>query len=312
MSTVTTASLIAALVLIILVIIILARTIRIIPQARAGIVERLGRYQRTLSPGLAIVIPFVDRLLPLIDMREQVVSFPPQPVITSDNLVVNIDTVIYFQVTDPKAATYEIANYIAAIEQLTVTTLRNVIGGLDLEETLTSRDNINAQLRGVLDEATGKWGIRVNRVELKAVDPPASVQESMEKQMRADRDKRAAILTAEGLKQSAILTAEGEKQAAVLRAEGDARARVLRAEGESEAIAKVFLAIHEGNADQTVLAYQYLQQLPYIANGTANKVWVIPAELSRAMGVLGAAFERGAGVAATDAGAASVTTAAAE
>jgi regulator of protease activity HflC (stomatin/prohibitin superfamily) len=312
MSTVTTASLIVALVLVVLVIIILARTIRIIPQARAGIVERLGRYQRTLNPGLAIVIPFVDRLLPLIDMREQVVSFPPQPVITSDNLVVNIDTVIYFQVTDPKAATYEIANYIAAIEQLTVTTLRNVIGGLDLEETLTSRDNINAQLRGVLDEATGKWGIRVNRVELKAVDPPASVQESMEKQMRADRDKRAAILTAEGLKQSAILTAEGEKQAAVLRAEGDARARVLRAEGESEAIAKVFLAIHEGNADQTVLAYQYLQQLPYIANGTANKVWVIPAELSKAMGVLGAAFERGAGVAATDAGAASVTTTAVE
>jgi regulator of protease activity HflC (stomatin/prohibitin superfamily) len=312
MSTVTTASLIAALVLITLVIIILARTIRIIPQARAGIVERLGRYQRTLSPGLAIVIPFVDRLLPLIDMREQVVSFPPQPVITSDNLVVNIDTVIYFQVTDPKAATYEIANYIAAIEQLTVTTLRNVIGGLDLEETLTSRDNINAQLRGVLDEATGKWGIRVNRVELKAVDPPASVQESMEKQMRADRDKRAAILTAEGLKQSAILTAEGEKQSAVLRAEGDARARVLRAEGESEAIAKVFLAIHEGNADQTVLAYQYLQQLPYIANGTANKVWVIPAELSKAMGVIGAAFERGAGVAATDAGTASVTTTAAD
>jgi regulator of protease activity HflC (stomatin/prohibitin superfamily) len=312
MSTVTTASLIAALVLVVLVIIILARTIRIIPQARAGIVERLGRYQRTLNPGLAIVIPFVDRLLPLIDMREQVVSFPPQPVITSDNLVVNIDTVIYFQVTDPKAATYEIANYIAAIEQLTVTTLRNVIGGLDLEETLTSRDNINAQLRGVLDEATGKWGIRVNRVELKAVDPPASVQESMEKQMRADRDKRAAILTAEGLKQSAILTAEGEKQAAVLRAEGDARARVLRAEGESEAIAKVFLAIHEGNADETVLAYQYLQQLPYIANGTANKVWVIPAELSRAMGVLGAAFAGGAGVAAAQAGAAAMTETAAE
>jgi regulator of protease activity HflC (stomatin/prohibitin superfamily) len=306
MSTVTTASLVAALILVVLVIIIVARTIRIIPQARAGIVERLGRYQRTLNPGLAIIIPFVDRLLPLIDMREQVVSFPPQPVITSDNLVVNIDSVIYFQVTDPKAATYEIANYIAAIEQLTVTTLRNVIGGLDLEETLTSRDNINAQLRGVLDEATGKWGIRVNRVELKAIDPPASVQESMEKQMRADRDKRAAILTAEGLKQSAILTAEGEKQAAVLRAEGDARARVLRAEGESEAIAKVFLAIHEGNADETVLAYQYLQQLPYIANGTANKVWVVPAELSKAMGVLGAAFDRGAGMDAAEAGAAAI------
>ncbi len=295
-------TLIGLLVLAVFAIVVIIRSVKIVPQARAGIVERLGRYNRTLLPGLAVIIPFVDRVRPLIDMREQVVSFPPQPVITSDNLVVSIDTVIYFQVTDPKAATYEIANYIGAIEQLTVTTLRNVIGGLDLEETLTSRDNINAQLRGVLDEATGKWGIRVNRVELKAIDPPRSVQESMEKQMRADRDKRAAILTAEGMKQSAILTAEGEKQAAVLRAEGDARARVLRAQGESEAIAKVFAAIHEGNADQTVLAYQYLQQLPYIANGTANKVWVIPAELSKAMGVLGAAFERNAGVAVAEAG----------
>ena len=297
-------TLIGLLVLAIFAIVVIIRAVKIVPQARAGIVERLGRYSRTLLPGLAVIIPFVDRVRPLIDMREQVVSFPPQPVITSDNLVVSIDTVIYFQVTDPKAATYEIANYIGAIEQLTVTTLRNVIGGLDLEETLTSRDNINAQLRGVLDEATGKWGIRVNRVELKAIDPPRSVQESMEKQMRADRDKRAAILTAEGMKQSAILTAEGEKQAAVLRAEGDARARVLRAQGEAEAIAKVFTAIHEGNADQSVLAYQYLQQLPYIANGTANKIWVIPAELSRAMGVLGAAFERGAGDAAPGTGAA--------
>src|SRR6185295_9624550 len=177
---------------------VIARTIRIVPQARAGVVERLGRYQRTLSPGVALVVPFVDRLRPLIDLREQVVSFPPQPVITEDNLVVNIDTVIYFQVTDAKAASYEIANYIQAIEQLTVTTLRNVIGGMALEKTLTSRDEINSRLRGVLDDATGKWGIRVNRVELKAIDPPASIQDSMEKQMRADRDKRAAILQAEG------------------------------------------------------------------------------------------------------------------
>ena len=202
---------------------VLARTIRIVPQARAGIVERLGRYSRTLDAGLAIIVPFVDRLKPLIDLREQVVSFPPQPVITEDNLVVNIDTVIYFQVTDPKAATYEIADYIGAIEQLTVTTLRNVIGGMTLEDTLTSRDKINAALRTVLDEATGKWGIRVNRVELKAVDPPGTIQEAMEKQMRAERDKRAAILTAEGYKQSQILTAEGEKQSAILRAEGAAR-----------------------------------------------------------------------------------------
>src|SRR5476651_2505835 len=200
-------------VVVVLVLVTLARTIRIVPQARAGVVERLGRYNRTLLPGLAIVVPFVDRLRPLIDLREQVVSFAPQPVITEDNLVVSIDSVIYFQVTDAKAATYEIANYIQAIEQLTVTTLRNVIGGMALEKTLTSRDNINDQLRGVLDEATGKWGIRVNRVELKAIDPPMSIQETMEKQMRADREKRAAVLTAEGVKQAQILTAEGEKQA---------------------------------------------------------------------------------------------------
>src|SRR3982751_5382796 len=207
---------IALIVVAALVIIVLFKTGRIIPQARAAVVERLGRYSRTLTPGMTIVVPFIDRVRELIDLREQVVSFDPQPVITEDNLVVNIDTVIYFQVTDAKAATYEIANYITGIEQLTVTTLRNVIGGLDLEETLTSRDQINQQLRGVLDEATGKWGIRVNRVELKAIDPPASIQDSMEKQMRAERDKRAAILTAEGVKQSQILTAEGEKQSAIL------------------------------------------------------------------------------------------------
>src|ERR1041384_2326531 len=225
-------ALIVLLIVAALVVFMLARTVRIIPQANAGLVERLGRYQRTLSPGVAIVIPFIDRLRPLIDLREQVVSFQPQPVITEDNLVVNIDTVLYFQVTDAKAASYEIANYLQAIEQLTVTTLRNVIGGLDLEDTLTSRDEINNQLRGVLDDATGRWGIRVNRVEIKAIDPPASIKDTMEKQMRADRDKRAAILTAEGVKQSQILTAEGEKQASVLRAEGQRTAAILRAEGE--------------------------------------------------------------------------------
>ena len=213
---------------------VFARTVRIVPQARARVVERLGRYHRTLSPGLALVVPFIDRLRPLIDLREQVVSFPPQPVITEDNLVVNIDSVIYFQVTDAKAASYEIQNYIQAIEQLTVTTLRNVIGGMALEKTLTSRDEINNQLRGVLDEATGKWGIRVNRVELKAIDPPASIKDTMEKQMRADREKRAAILQAEGEKQAAILTAEGEKQAAVLRAQGAARGDDPRGGGPGE------------------------------------------------------------------------------
>ncbi len=273
--------------LVLIVLVTLAKTVRIIPQARAGVVERLGRYSRTLGPGLSILVPFIDRLAPLIDLREQVVSFPPQPVITEDNLVVSIDTVIYFQVTDPKAATYEIANYIHGVEQLTVTTLRNVVGGLNLEETLTSRDQINAQLRGVLDEATGKWGIRVNRVELKAIDPPPSIQDSMEKQMRAERDRRAQILTAEGSKQAAILTAEGARQAAILRAEGEAQAQVLRADGEAQAIQKVFDAIHAGNPDPKLLAYQYLQTLPQIAQGDANKVWIIPSEVGDALKGIG-------------------------
>jgi regulator of protease activity HflC (stomatin/prohibitin superfamily) len=282
--------LIVVLVVAAFVLVTLARTIRIVPQARAGVIERLGRYSRTLNAGLAIVIPFVDRVREMIDLREQVVSFAPQPVITEDNLVVSIDTVIYFQVTDAKAATYEVANYIQAIEQLTVTTLRNVIGGLDLEQTLTSRDQINAQLRGVLDEATGKWGIRVNRVELKAIDPPASVQESMEKQMRADRDKRAAILNAEGVKQSQILEAEGEKQSAILRAEGQRQSQILEAEGQAKAIDTVFKAIHEGKPDSRLLAYQYVQALPEIAHGEANKVWIIPSEFAQALSHLGGAL----------------------
>src|SRR5689334_15956970 len=264
-----------------LVLLVVARTVRIVPQARAGVIERVGRYQRTLSPGLALVVPFVDRLRPLIDLREQVVSFPPQPVITEDNLVVNIDTVIYFQVTEPKSATYEIANYIQGVGQLTVTTLRNVVGGMTLEQTLTSRDQINAALRGVLDEATGRWGLRVNRVELKAVDPPPSIKDSMEKQMRADREKRATILTAEGFKQSQILTAEGEKQAQILRAEGERESQILRAQGEAQAISTVFQAIHDGDPDQGLLAYQYLQMLPEIARGDANKVWIVPSELGK-------------------------------
>jgi regulator of protease activity HflC (stomatin/prohibitin superfamily) len=268
----------------VVVLVTLARTIRIVPQARAGVVERLGRYSRTLSPGLAMVVPFIDRVRPLLDLREQVVSFPPQPVITEDNLVVNIDSVIYFQVTDAKAATYEIANYIQAIEQLTVTTLRNVIGGLALEKTLTSRDEINGQLRGVLDEATGKWGIRVNRVELKAIDPPASIQDSMEKQMRADREKRATILQAEGARQSQILMAEGQKQAAILSAEGEKQAAILKSEGQAKAIETVFNAIHEGKPDAELLAYQYLQTLPLIAQGEANKVWIIPSDVQQAIG----------------------------
>ena len=275
----------------VIVLFLLARTVRIVPQARAGVVERLGRYSRTLNPGLAIVVPFIDRVRPLIDLREQVVSFVPQPVITEENLVVNIDSVLYFQVTDAKAATYEIANYIQAIEQLTVTTLRNVIGTMTLEKTLTSRDQINAELRGVLDEATGKWGIRVNRVELKAIDPPATIQDAMEKQMRADRDKRAAILQAEGEKQSQILTAEGRKQAAILEAEGERQAQQLRAEGQAKAIGTVFEAIHEGKPDPALLAYQYLMVMPQIAQGEANKVWIIPSDLQQALGRLAGAVQ---------------------
>jgi regulator of protease activity HflC (stomatin/prohibitin superfamily) len=289
-STGTTLSIVIAVVLVLAVLVTLARTVRIVPQARAGVVERLGRYQRTLNPGLAVLVPFVDKLRPLLDLREQVVSFPPQPVITEDNLVVNIDSVIYFQVTDAKSASYEIANYIQAIEQLTVTTLRNVVGGMDLEQALTSREDINMQLRGVLDEATGKWGVRVNRVELKAIDPPASIKDSMEKQMRAERDKRAAILNAEGFKASQILTAEGEKQSAILRAEGGAQAAVVRADGEAKAIERVFKAIHDADPDPRLLAYQYIQSLPAIAQGDSNKIWVIPAELTAAMSLLSGAF----------------------
>ncbi|MEU3756250.1 SPFH domain-containing protein [Streptomyces olivoreticuli] len=274
---------IVLIILVVLVFIALMKTVQVIPQASAAIVERFGRYTRTLNAGLNIVVPFIDSIRNRIDLREQVVPFPPQPVITQDNLVVNIDTVIYYQVTDARAATYEVSSFIQAIEQLTVTTLRNIIGGMDLERTLTSREEINAALRGVLDEATGKWGIRVNRVELKAIEPPTSIQDSMEKQMRADRDKRAAILTAEGIRQSQILTAEGEKQSAILRAEGEAKAAALRAEGEAQAIRTVFESIHAGDPDEKLLSYQYLQMLPKIAEGDANKLWIVPSEIGDAL-----------------------------
>jgi len=299
------AVLIALLVIALLAVVTLVRSVRIVPQARAAVVERLGRYTRTQGPGVAVLVPFVDRMRPLIDMREQVVSFPPQPVITSDNLTVGIDSVIYFQVTDPRAATYEIQNYIQAVEQLTITTLRNVVGALNLEQTLTSRDGINTQLRGVLDDATGPWGIRVARVEIKAIEPPPSIRDAMEKQMRADRDKRAIILTAEGQRESAIktaegqkaaqiLSAEGQKTAAILSAEADRQSRILRAEGEraarylsaqgqAKAIETTFGAIHAAKPDPALLAYQYLQTLPQIAQGDANKMWIVPSEFSKAL-----------------------------
>ncbi len=284
--------LIVLAILLFFALLIAAKTVRIIPQARAGIVERFGRYTRTLEPGLRITVPFIDRLLPLQDLREQVVSFPPNSVITEDNVSVSIDTVIYFQITDPKATTYEVANPLQAVEQLTATTLRNVVGGMTLEQALTSRDEINGQLRTVLDEATGKWGIRVSRVELKAIDPPATILDAMEKQMRAERDRRAQILTAEGTKQAQILNAQGEKEAAVLKAEGAKSAAILRSEGEAKAIDTVFQAIHAGRPDKELLSYQYLQMLPQLAKGEANKVFVIPGEITQALSGLSSAVEQ--------------------
>ncbi|HEX2072669.1 MAG TPA: SPFH domain-containing protein [Geodermatophilus sp.] len=300
-----TPALIALVVIAFFVILVVAKSVTIVPQAQAKVVERLGRYSRTLSPGLNLLVPFIDRVRATIDLREQVISFPPQPVITSDNLQVGIDTVVYFQVTDPRLAVYGIANYITGMEQLTTTTLRNVVGGLNLEGTLTGRDGINSQLRSVLDGTTGPWGLRVARVEIKAIDPPPTIRDSMEKQMRADRDKRAIILQAEGQRQSAITTAEGQKaaailsaegkkQAAILEAEAERQSRILRAEGEraalflraqgqAKSIETVFQAIHDGKPDQGLLAYQYLQTLPQIAQGDANKMWIVPSEFSRAL-----------------------------
>ncbi|HKA96521.1 MAG TPA: SPFH domain-containing protein [Streptosporangiaceae bacterium] len=282
--------LVIAVIVVVLMFIFVVKTVRIVPQARARNIERFGRYRKTLEPGMNFIIPFVDRVKPLIDLREQVVAFRGQPVITEDNLVVLIDTVLFFQVTDPRAADYEIVDYIQAIEQLTATMLRSVIGSMDLEQTLTSRDRINNMLRGVLDEASGKWGIRVTRVEIKAIDPPKSVVDAMEKQMRAEREKRAAILTAEGVRQSKILTAEGEKQSNILRAEGDKQSQILRAEGQAQAIGTVFQAVHHNDADSKVLAYQYLQTLPQLAKAEGNTFWVIPSEVTTALKTLSTAF----------------------
>src|ERR1700744_4340902 len=284
------AEIIIAAVVALIVLLTVVRSVRIVPQARAQNVERYGRYRKTLEPGMNVIIPFIDRVKPLIDLREQVVSFLGQPVITEDNLVVKIDTVLFFQVTDPRAADYEIVNYIQAIEQLTATMLRSVIGSMDLEQTLTSREKINTLLRGVLDDASGKWGIRVTRVELKAIDPPKSVKDAMEKQMRAEREKRAAILTAEGVRASKILTAEGEKQSAILTAEGVRQAKILTAEGEAQAIEAVFQAVHDNDPDPKLLAYQYLQTLPQLAQGAGNTFWVIPSEVTTALRSVASAF----------------------
>lgn len=299
------AALILVAALVVLAAVVVFKSIALVPQAEAAVIERLGRYSRTASGQLTFLVPFVDRIRAKVDLRERVVSFPPQPVITQDNLTLQIDSVVYFQVMQPQAAVYEISNYIAAVEQLTVTTLRNVVGGMTLEETLTSRDQINSQLRGVLDEATGRWGLRVARVELKAIDPPPSIQESMEKQMKADREKRAMILTAEGnresqiktaegakqsqilsaegAKQSAILSAEGERQSRILRAQGERAASYLQAQGQAKAIEKVFAAIKSGKPTPELLAYQYMQTLPMVARGDANKVWLVPSDFGKAL-----------------------------
>ena len=296
------AALVAALVVVLLILLTVGKTVRIVPTARARNVERFGRYRKTLEPGMNFILPFVDRVKPLIDLREQVVAFRGQPVITEDNLVVSIDTVLFFQVTDPRAADYEIVNYIQAIEQITATMLRSVIGNMDLEQTLTSRDQINMRLRGVLDDASGKWGLRVTRVEIKAIDPPKSVIDAMEKQMRAEREKRAAVLTAEGVRQSKILTAEGEKQSSILRAEGERQGQILRAEGQAQAIGTVFQAVHDGDADPKVLAYQYLQTLPQLAQAQGNTFWVIPSEVTTALKTLSGAFSGSADGAGAGAG----------
>ncbi|WP_223839151.1 SPFH domain-containing protein [Saccharopolyspora pogona] len=297
--------LIVLAVIVLLVLVIAVKTVLVVPQATASVIERLGRFRNVAEPGLNFLVPFLDRVRARVDLREQVVSFPPQPVITQDNLTVSIDTVVYFQVTDSRSAVYEISNYIIGVEQLTTTTLRNVVGGMSLEETLTSRDAINTQLRGVLDQETGRWGIRVARVELKAIDPPPSIKDSMEKQMRADREKRAMILNAEGTRESAIKTAEGQKQAAILaaegqkqaailgaeadrqssilRAQGDRASRYLQAQGQAKAVEKVFAAVKRGKPTPELLAYQYLQTLPQMAQGEANKVWVVPSDFGKSL-----------------------------
>src|SRR3984893_9245717 len=296
------AVLIIGVVFVLLVALFTVKTVRIVPQARARNVERLGRYRKTLDPAMNVILPRIRREKPLIDLREQVVSFLGQPVITEDNLVVKIDTVLFFQVTDPRAADYEIVNYIQAIEQLTATMLRSVIGSMDLEVTLTSRDKINTMLRGVLDDASGKWGIRVTRVEIKAIDPPKSVIDAMEKQMRAEREKRAAILTAEGVRQAQILTADGDKQGNVLRAEGEKQSAILRSEGQAQAIGTVFQSIHENDPDPKLLAYQYLQTLPQLAQGAGNTFWVIPSEVTSALRSVASAFGGGDAAPAASAG----------
>ncbi|HRW11522.1 MAG TPA: SPFH domain-containing protein [Syntrophomonas sp.] len=295
-------------ILVLFVIIIAVSAIKIIRQATVGIVERLGKYHKTAEQGINVIIPFIDRFRAIVDMREQVVSFAPQPVITKDNVTMMIDTIVYYQVTDPFRYTYEIANPIMAIDNLSATTLRNIVGDLELDQTLTSRDLVNTKLRTILDEATDKWGIKVNRVELKNILPPQDIQTAMEKQMRAEREKRQAILLAEGQKTATILEAEGEKQSAILRAEavkeaavrtaeGSRQAKILEAEGEAQAILNVQRAfadsltmIKDAGADDKVLAIKSLEAIKQLGEGQATKL-IIPADLAGVGGVFAALKE---------------------
>ena len=286
-------------VLAFMVFLVAARSVRVIPQNRVGIVQRFGRYHRTAESGLTFVVPVMDRMLPKTDLREQVVSFQPQAVITNDNVGMQISTVVYYQVVDARASEYEVANFHVALEQITQTTLRNVIGNLQLDQTLTSRDEINSKLRTVLDEVTEKWGIRITRVELKEIIPPRDIQQAMEKQMQAERTRRASILTAEGDKKSAILKAEGEKESSILKAEGEQKAAVLRAEGEAEAYRNVqdaqiemtgalFERLENSDLSPESLRYLYLKALPEMAQGPASKLFVVPSEVQDLAGTIGA------------------------
>ena len=297
-------------ILALVVFLVVARSVRVIPQSRVAIVQRLGRYHRTAQSGLTVVVPVVDKMLPKTDLREQVAAFQPQAVITNDNVGMQISTVVYYQVVDARASEYEVANFHLALEQITQTTLRNVIGNLTLDKTLTSRDEINAKLRTVLDEVTEKWGIRVTRVELKEIIPPRDIQQAMEKQMQAERTRRAAILTAEGNKRSAILQSEGEKESAILRAQGEREAAILRAQGEAEAYRNVqaaqiemtgrlFERLESSDLSPESLRFLYLRALPEMAKGPASKLFVIPSEIQDLAGAVGA-LAGGAGLANED------------
>ncbi len=281
----------------IIILVIIVTNIKIVPQSKAYVIERLGSYHSTWQTGLKVKIPFIDRISNNVSLKEKVRDFAPQPVITKDNVTMQIDTVVYFQITDPKLYTYGVENPISAIENLTATTLRNIIGDLELDETLTSRDLINSKMCVILDEATDPWGIKINRVEVKNIIPPRDIQDAMEKQMRAERERREKILQAEGEKKSSILIAEGEKESAILRAEAQKQSQIKLAEGEAEAILKVQEAtaaglklLKEAKADQSVLTLKSFEALEKVADGQSTKI-IIPSELQNVAGMLAAATE---------------------